>query len=99
MTEAAALESRHLGIIRAVLSARIPNNRVWAFGSRAGGLPKPHSDIDLVIIDPPAVSENTFALIKLDFEESNLPFRVDVCVWSQIPASLQQTIQNSHVEL
>ena len=99
MTDAVAFETRHLEIIRAVLSDRIPNNRVWIFGSRAGGVPKPYSDIDLVIIDPPAVAENTFALMKLDFEESNLPFRVDVCVWSQIPTSLQQSIQSSHVEL
>lgn len=99
MAKSIALDSQHASIIRAVLLARIPQNRVWMFGSRVGSLSKPHSDVDLVIIDPPSVSENTLALLKLDFEESNLPIRIDVCVWSQISVELQQIIKHSYVEL
>ncbi len=99
MVKAIALDSKHASMIRAVLLARIPKNRVWMFGSRVGSLSKPHSDVDLVIIDPPSVPENMLALLKLDFEESNLPIRVDVCVWSQIPVELQQIIEHSYIEL
>ena len=39
------------------------------------------------------------ALIDLDLEESDLPFRVDVSVWSQLPISLRQRVDRGHMVL
>lgn len=91
------LEARHAAIVRSILSQFVPVNEVWVFGSRAGGSPKPHSDLDLVIIDSPTFSENQLSELKFQFEESNLPFRVDVCLWSSLDAGFRESIQRSHV--
>lgn len=91
------LEPKHEEMIRTVLAARVPDNEVWMFGSRAGGAPKPHSDVDLVVIDDPAVPENLLAALKLDFEESNLPFRVDVVLWSGLAPAFRQLVDSDHI--
>lgn len=72
------LEPRHRAIVCAIVRRRAPSARVFVFGSRATGTPKPHADLDLLLraeapLDPLAVAE-----LCADFEESDLPFRVDV---------------------
>jgi predicted nucleotidyltransferase len=97
MPESLILQDRHANIVRSILIELVPQNEVWAFGSRAGGVPKPHSDLDLVIVDPPMVSESVFANLKLRFEESDLPFRVDVSVLSNLEAAFQAAVKQRHV--
>lgn len=99
MDKVPILEPKHEEIIRSLLAMRVPKNEVWIFGSRAGKTPKPHSDVDLVVIDNPAVSEIVLAKLKLDFEESNLPFRVDVLLWSNLSPAFQLLIESSHFVL
>ena len=52
-------------------------NNVFIFGSRAKGLFHSGSDIDLAI-DGNQVSYKILQQIKNDFEESSLPYRVDL---------------------
>ncbi|NBW82979.1 nucleotidyltransferase domain-containing protein [bacterium] len=79
-----------------IIKSHLENNEVWLHGSRSGDSPKPHSDVDLVIIDPPLVSQKTLSLLKLDFEDSNLPFRVDISLWSELTESFQEIIKDKH---
>jgi uncharacterized protein len=97
MPKSVTLEQRHANIVRRILREHVPRKEVWAFGSRAGGSPKPHTDLDLVIVDPPLISESVFARLKLHFEESALPFRVDVSVLSALAVSLQLAIKQQHI--
>jgi predicted nucleotidyltransferase len=97
MPETVTLEQRHADIVRRILREHVPRNDVWAFGSRAGGSPKPHSDLDLVIVDPPMVSEAVFARLKLHFEESDLPIRVDVSILSALAVSFQVAVKQRHI--
>jgi predicted nucleotidyltransferase len=99
MAEVLRIEKRHLEIMMKILTAYVEKNQVWVFGSRSGGSPKPHSDVDLVIIDPPLVSEKTLSSIKLELEDSDLPFRVDVSIWSQLSGHLQKSIETKHAIL
>lgn len=97
MNKKVILQQRHEDIVAGILEEHLPQNEVWAFGSRAGGLPKPHSDLDLVIVDPPLVPESVFARLKVSFEESDLPFRVDVVVLSQLEPGFQDAVKREHV--
>jgi hypothetical protein len=92
-----ARDEAQLRIVRRVLQDRPPDHKILIFASRAAPSPKPLSD--LVIIDPPEISEMAVALIKLDFEESDLPFEVNVSVWSQLPISLRGRIDQGHMVL
>ena len=93
------LEPRHLIIVRTILLELVPHNAAWVFGSRAGGNPKPHSDLDIVLIDPPNVGESTKSALKQKFEESNLPFRIDVVFWNSLNKSFQRIVQDCHIPL
>jgi type III restriction enzyme len=57
--------------------------RVWIFGSRAQGLQRASSDIDLAI-DAPDMDERSFVKIKHHIEDLGLIYRTDV-VWLQAP--------------
>lgn len=78
--------------VREILQARVPRHTVLAFGSRAEGRAKPHSDLDLVIMGQAPISDLAWVELLADFEDSNLPFRVDLLRWADIPASMQQHI-------
>ena len=50
---------------------------VHIFGSRAKDTSKPGSDIDLAIMNK-EINSNTLLKLKNDFEESSLPYKVDL---------------------
>ncbi len=56
---------------------------VFLFGSRAKGTFKQGSDIDLAIMNA-GVSDKTIRDIKVDFEESNLPYNVDLAYFATV---------------
>ena len=65
--------------VLALLQQYLPNTEVWAYGSRVQFTAKPYSDLDMVAF---AGKEQGQAVANLHeaFEESDLPFRVDVFV-------------------
>ncbi len=85
-------------IIAALLRRYLPNTTVWAYGSRVKGMAKPYSDLDLVAFttkeQAPAVAD-----LKEAFEESDLPFRVDLFVWDELPESFHANIEQEKIIL
>jgi very-short-patch-repair endonuclease/restriction endonuclease S subunit/predicted nucleotidyltransferase len=81
-----------------LLSRHLPDAEVWVYGSRANWTSKPHSDLDMVVFTTPDESRRV-ADLKEDFEESDLPFRVDLFVWDEIPDSFKANIRKQHVVL
>jgi predicted nucleotidyltransferase len=69
------------------------------FGSRAHGPAKPFSDLDLVVMGEQGVPDSVRSAVLEAFDESNLPFRVDLVVWAEAPASLRDTIARTSVPL
>jgi predicted nucleotidyltransferase len=60
------------------------------FGSRAKGTYKTYSDLDLCYqVDIPDV---VISALLDDFEQSDLPFKVDMVAWKRCSPEFQQTI-------
>lgn len=83
------MEERHLKIVREILS-HYPYH-FYAFGSRAKGGEKRFSDLDLCFTD--SIPDNVQAHIDEDFEESDLPFKVDVIDWNTMSPDFQARIK------
>ena len=64
--------------VQAILAEHVPECEVWAFGSRIGGSAKRFSDLDLAIVAEQEIPTRRLALLANAFEESDLPFRVDL---------------------
>lgn len=80
-------------VVRRILDHRLPSARVHMFGSRATGRAKPWSDLDLAIQAEQPISDLALAQARADFEESNLPFRVDLTLWNDLPPDMQETVR------
>ena len=74
-------------------------NEIWVFGSRIAGNAKKFSDLDLVIITKRPLPTLTMALLKEDFSQSDLPFKVDVLDWSTISEEFKRHIKRQYVVL
>ena len=86
----------HLKIIQDLLKKHLPRVEVRAFGSRVNGHAKPHSDLDIALMTPIALSPSALALLKADFSESDLPFKVDVLDWQAISTSFRKLIEQGY---
>ena len=93
------LKSDYLSVIQDILSKRLQGERIYVFGSRVNGTAKPHSDIDLMIESTEPLDENLILTLKNDFEDSDLPIRVDILDGSQLSASFRAIVDAKKVEL
>jgi len=78
--------------IRAILRAQAPDCPVFLVGSRAGNSAKPHSDVDLLIVDTHPLSLRQKAMLKDAFDESDIPYKVDVLTWSELTPEFRVTL-------
>lgn len=83
-----------LGLVRRILRQRFPGRQAYAFGSRAVGRAKPWSDLDLVILGEQPVDDLAAFQARAGFEESDLPFRVDLALWRDLPGSIRERIDS-----
>ncbi|ELV8626731.1 nucleotidyltransferase domain-containing protein [Vibrio cidicii] len=79
-----------------LLALYLPKTLVWAFGSRVKGTANTRSDLDLVAF---ADKPQDLAVYQLQqaFEESSLPFRVDLLVWDNLTPAMQNNIRERYV--
>jgi hypothetical protein len=88
-------------IIQAILREKLLlPSRVWVFGSRAKDKIKPFSDLDLAIdyhgnqLPIAVLAELVFA-----FDESDLPYKVDIVDWHNISDNFRQHITQDRILL
>lgn len=86
-------------IVRDILARHVARYEVWAFGSRAKGGAKPHSDLDLAIISNTPLPLKIGARLADDFSESDLPWRVDVVDWATTQPAFRKIIERDKVVL
>ena len=86
------VSAEQLALIVAIVGRHVPGAEVLAFGSRVRGGAKKHSDLDLVVRSATSMSLATLGELRLAFQESDLPFRVDVVDWHAISDSFRSII-------
>jgi type I restriction enzyme S subunit len=83
----------HLETVKRILAGHVPDCEVRAFGSRVTRNAKNYSDLDLAVVGDRALNPDTLRRLKEAFEESDLPFRVDVLDWHAIARSFCPVIE------
>jgi type I restriction enzyme S subunit len=86
----------HLETIKRILAGHVPECEVRAFGSRVTWTAKDYSDLDLTIVAPRQLEPDVRRRLKEAFEESDLPFRVDVIDWHAISKSFRKVIEKQY---
>lgn len=89
-------------ILLDILDRLVPAGlEVWAFGSRARWTARETSDLDLVLRNPAQLETRLEAGILDDlkeaFEESDLPFMVDLLDWATVSEKFRKVIEREYV--
>ena len=79
-----------------LLQHHLPDTEVWAYGSRVKGPARPASDLDLVTFAS-AGQKEAVSRLREAFDESPLPFRVDLFVWDKVPEEFRKNIEEARV--
>ncbi len=90
------LDPRTRRTVEGLLHRHLPGVTIWAYGSRVKWAARPHSDLDLVVF----VSKDQrrdVANLREVFEDSDLPFRVDVFIWDEVPETFRREIREHYV--
>ena len=85
-------------LVLTLLANYLPDTEVWAYGSRVKWTSTPKSDLDLVAFATPDQAAAVEDLREA-FEESNLPFRVDLVVWDEVPESFRPRIGENYAAI
>lgn len=89
------IEDRHMQLIKQIL-AQYPYT-FYLFGSRVKNKARKFSDLDLCFIE--SIPWATRAHIEEDFEESNLPYKVDLIDWNLCDNDFKEMIQKDWILL
>jgi len=95
MCNSLELTPEELKAIRQILKHCIPGIDVQVFGSRANNTAKPYSDLDLAVMTKQPLSLQQGAMLTEAFEESDLPFKVDIVDWAAISQNFKKVIEGS----
>jgi predicted nucleotidyltransferase len=90
------ITDKRLSSVIAILRKLVPDCEVWAYGSRINGSGHAGSDLDLVILGKDKITWQLMAKLKSAFEDSNLPFSVDVLDWNGIPDNFKENIRKKY---
>jgi uncharacterized protein len=93
------LSASQIEEIRAILARDAIDLDALVFGSRIKGRAKPHSDLDLALRGNGALPIARFGRIVEAFQESNLPFRVDLVDWCRCSPEFRRLIESESVRI
>ena len=89
------LSDKELMIIKSILS-NYPY-QFYVFGSRVTGKQKKYSDLDLCYKE--AIPDAIISKIREAFEESNLPFKVDLLSWDRCDSEFRKNIEKDLIKM
>ena len=87
----------HLETIKRILTEHVPDCEVRAYGSRVTRTAKKYSDLDLAVVGKARLDSRQTYRLREAFEESDIPFRVEVLDWNAISASFKKIINEEFV--
>ena len=100
MNTSIAIGERDLAIVREILAAHLPRAaKVWVFGSRARGTAKIAADLDLAIDAHRPLTRSESGRLADAFEESDLPYGVDVVDMQTVSAAFRAIIERDRTRL
>ena len=90
----------HLEIVQDILREHLPAGfQVWVFGSRANWTTKDSSDLDLAVEGADALDYRTMVRLEVAFEESDLPYTVDVVDLNAVNDTFRLVVEGQRVPL
>ena len=99
-TGAIVLTPEHRRLVIELLRAQLPPTmHVWVFGSRVTGRAWRYSDLDLAIDAGRMLTLDETASLAEDFDESDLPYRVDIVDWHAIDDRFRRVIEKERLPL
>ena len=100
MTSPVDIRPDHLEIVQGILREHLPLGvNVWVFGSRADWSTKDSSDLDLALEGDNALSHKLLGVLKDAFEDSALPYMVDVVDINRIGDSFRRIVESQRALL
>ncbi len=82
-----------------ILKRHVPRAEVRAFGSRVAGTAKSYSDLELAVVGEQPLSRTVLGELQEEFQESDLPIRVDIVDWHTLDAGFQAVIARQYLVL
>ena len=100
MTSPVDIRPDHLEIAQDILREHLPGDvKVWVFGSRANWTTKDSSDLDLALEGESKLSHRVLGALKDAFEDSALPYTVDVVDLNRVGDSFRQIVKSQRTPL
>ena len=98
LTNPVDIRPDHLAIVHDILRAHLPDGfKVWVFGSRANWTTKDSSDLDLAVDGPSQLDHRTMGDLEIAFEDSDLPYAVDVVDLNAISPEFRKIVEGHRV--
>ena len=90
------INPKDLALVKDILTKHLNGYEVRAFGSRVMGKPKPHSDLDLVIMSQSPISLVKMGDLREAFENSDVSITVDCIDWAAISDEFRAVINQKY---
>jgi len=72
---------------------------VYAFGSRVKNTARQYSNLDLLLKSEQAIPQKIIFVLKEEFEESDIPFRVDISDWHRLSETFKPFIEKEKIQI
>ena len=92
------LEEKYINFIKSTVTKFLKNFDLYLFGSRVKGTARKYSDIDIAILSD-ELDENKRLKILFEFENSTLPYQVDIVDLKTVSDDFKALIENDLIKL
>ncbi len=100
MSSRVEIRPQDLKIVQEIVKRVLPEGtKVFVFGSRARGTTKRSSDLDLAIEASTALNFREIAILADTFEDSDLPYKVDVVDLKMVGVAFGAQVRENMVPL
>ena len=94
------LPEAHKQLVLKIIRRRLPNAKIWVYGSRAKGRARRYSDLDLMLDDQgKGIPGSVMGNLDEDFDESNLPIIVELRDMAETDAGFLERVRKDFLQL